>query len=726
MSVFLILINSMLFAQHPVCFMTKGEAAMVKQNLLTYPLLNTSYTEIKNEVDKWVDKDVDVPFPKDPAGGYTHDKHKANYTLMFNSGLMYELTGETKYAKLVKDMFLKYAVLNPILKVHPQATSAFPGHLFWQALNDANWLVYTGLAFDCIHDYLTPEERKTIADGAFKPEVDFFTKDMKNWFNLIHNHAVWACAGVGIVGIATDNEDYVTMALKGTEKDGKAGFLAQMNGLFSPDGYYNEGPYYTRYAILPFYVFANAINNTKPEMNIFHYRNSILQKALNGALQQTNLNGAFYSYNDALKEKTFISNEVVEALNIGWKAYGEDAGWLTVAKQQGRVTLSTGGMKIAAALQGNKNIEKYYPYKSIEFTDGANGDEGGVSILRTGKDDHLTSLIYKYSSQGMAHGHFDKLNINLYDKGNEVLQDYGAARFINIEQKWGGRYLPETKSFAQQTIAHNTITVDETSHFNAEEAIGDQYHSNKIFSSVGYKAVQVVSAMDDKAYDNVKLYRSIYMLQLPDNSNAVIVDLFKVKSEAYHQYDLPFNYLGTLMDVNTKYKSYTTSQSALGTKNGYQFLWKEAEAKAAYPLSQFTFLNNNTFYTVSSLTDDSTKLYFTRIGANDPKFNLRRDPAYIIRRTGKNKTFVNVIEGHGNFNPVTEISTESYSAVKNIEMTEADEFTTVSITINNKKLLIVECNKGLGISEKHTYKLNDNTIEFTGPYTVVYDHKKLN
>ena len=39
--------------------------------------------------------------------------------------------------------------------------------LFWQALNDANWLVYTGIAFDCIHDYLTVEERKQIADGAY-------------------------------------------------------------------------------------------------------------------------------------------------------------------------------------------------------------------------------------------------------------------------------------------------------------------------------------------------------------------------------------------------------------------------------------------------------------------------------------------------------------------------------------------------------------------------------
>ena len=715
----------MLYSQHPVCVMNKNEADAVNTGIVKYPLLTESYHEIRSSVDEWLNKDIDVPFPKDPAGGYTHDKHKSNYILMYNSGLMYQLTGDVKYAKLVKDLLIKYAALNPGLKSHPQATSAYPGHLFWQALNDANWLVYTGLAFDCINNYLTPAERKTIEDGAFKPEVDFFTHDLKSWFNLIHNHAVWACAGVGIVGIATDNKDYVDMALKGTEKDGKSGFMAQLNGLFSPDGYYNEGPYYTRYAILPFYVFANALNNTNPAMHIFQYRDRILQKALNGALQQTNLNGAFYSYNDALKEKTFVSNEVVEALDIAAKVYGVDNGLLLVAKQQARVTLNAGGLIVAEALSKDKTTDLYYPYKSIEFTDGAKGDEGGVSILRAGKNDHLSSLIYKYTSQGMAHGHFDKLNINLYDNGNEILQDYGAVRYINIEQKWGGRYLPETKAFAQQTIVHNTITVDETSHFNGSEQEGDKYHPDKLFGSIGDNPVQVVSVKDDKAYSDVSMYRTIYMLQLPDNAKPLIVDLFKVKSATNHQYDLPFNYLGTLMSVNTKYKSYTTNQTTLGTKNGYQYLWKEAEAKAAYPLSQFTFLNNSSFYSVSSLTDDSTRLFLTRTGANDPNFNLRHDPVYILRKKGDNKTFVNVIEMHGNFNSVTEMSTGSYSSVQQIDLAESTDYTEINITINHKKLQIVQCNNNNEISAKHSYRTNDKTIEFTGPYTVVYDNTMM-
>ena len=55
-------------AQHPVTFFTKGEAALVKKDLLKYPLLSRSYRDIKLEVDQWLLKDIDVPVPKDPAG----------------------------------------------------------------------------------------------------------------------------------------------------------------------------------------------------------------------------------------------------------------------------------------------------------------------------------------------------------------------------------------------------------------------------------------------------------------------------------------------------------------------------------------------------------------------------------------------------------------------------------------------------------------------------------
>lgn len=711
-------------AQHPVGFMTASEAAQVKKDINKYPLLKSSFLELKAGVDKWVGKEIDVPVPKDPAGGYSHEAHKSNYMLLFNSGMMYQLTGDIKYSRLVRDILLKYAVLNPTLKKHPQATSSSPGHLFWQALNDANWLVYAGMAYDLVHQSLSKEERKTIEDGAFKPEVEYLTKDLKNWFDLIHNHGVWACAGVGIVGIASDNKDYVDMALYGTAKDGKSGFIAQMNNLFSPDGYYTEGPYYVRYAILPFYLFANALNHARPSLKIFQQRDQILRKALLAGLQQTNIDGRFFPLNDALKEKDFTTNEMVTAVDIAWQVYGTDNGLLTVAKKQNKVIPSLGGASLAASLSG-AGIPEYYPYKSVEYQDGVNGDEGGVSFIRTGTGKNLSTLIFKYTSHGLSHGHFDKLNLNYFHQGEEILSDYGSVRFVNVEQKYGGRYLPENDAYASQTIAHNTIVVDETSHFNGKEKTAEEYHGDKLFSDLSNKKVQVVAAKDEHAYAGVQLQRTVYVLQIP-GENELIADLIHVNTSGIHNYDLPFHYNGQIINTSFKYTPFIKKQETLGKANGYQYLWKEAEASVRDTLVQFTFLNKQTYYSVSSLIQDSASIFFTRSGANDPNFNLRSEPAFIIRKRSANAAFVSVLETHGKFDPVTETSVSSYPSVKEIKLLlDNEQFTVVSLKIKGKEILIAQCNKDFALKANHQVSINGKNISWNGPYTVWYEGKIL-
>lgn len=706
--------------QHPATFITGAEAAQVKQHISRYPILLASYNDIKKDVDQWLGKKIDVPFPKDPAGGYTHDKHKYNYTLIFHSGLLYQLTGEAKYAQLVKDVLLQYAVLNPTLKNHPQATSSSPGRIFWQALNDANWLLYAGMAYDLVYNTMTPAERKTIADGAFKPEVDFFTKELPHWFNLIHNHAVWACAGVGMVGIATDNKDWVDMALYGSNKDKRSGFIALMDGLFSPDGYYAEGPYYVRYAILPYYVFATALDHARPELNIFKHRNNILQKALLAGLQQTDLNGRFYAYNDALKEKDFTSNELVTAIDKAYEMYGADAGLLVVAGRQGRVTLNKGGMAIAAALVDSFNLPKYYPYSSLQFTDGARGNEGGVSILRSGKGKDLTSLVFKYSSHGLSHGHFDKLNINLYDKENEILTDYGAVRFIGVEQKYGGRYLPETKSYAAQTIAHNTIVADEKSHYGGKESVSEKFHPQALFNKLD-GPVQVSVAKDTTAYKGIALQRAVYMLE-PLAGHRILVDLFAASSNTEHQYDLPFHYNGYLISTSAHYTASTGIQAALGKANGYQHLFNEASARVQDSLVQLTVLNNRSYYSISSYSQGPTDVIFARSGAGDPHFNLRHEPVMILRKKAASVLFANLVEIHGNFDPIGEFSTNAYASVTAVKILQHDaDYTVVSISLAGKTLLLAQANANFSIAQKHTAA----GFSWSGPFVVFYDGKQI-
>ena len=701
---------------HPFLYLNKLEASELlqatKQNQSS--VFGKSFIETKKEVDEWIGKDVDVPFPVDPAGGYTHDKHKSNYMLMFNAGVLYNITGDSKYALLVKKMLLKYAVLNPTLPKHPQATSPFAGHLFWQSLNDANWMVYTGLAYDLVYNFLTTEERKKIEVGAFKPEVDYFTVDMKDWYDRLHNHSVWACAGVGIIGLATNNKDYVDMALYGSDKKGKVGFIAQMDNLFSPDGYYTEGPYYVRYAILPYMLFANALDKANPKMKIFEHRNNILQKALITCLQQTNINGSFFPLNDALKEKDFTSNELVTAIDIAQNHYGNDNGLLTVAKKQNRVSLDKGGLLISKALQLNK-IENYFPYKTIESKDGVFGDEGGIGILRNGRNENLSSLVFKYASQGLGHGHFDRLTINLFDKGNEILQDYGSARFIGIEQKFGGRYLQENTQYAAQTIAHNTVVEDEVSHFGGDTELGQKYHAEKLFADFNNKNVQVIASVEKNAYKGTELKRTLFFLDSIDGRK-YIIDLFAVNSSTSHQYDLPFHYNGQIMSTNFKYSTPKTLET-FGKSNGYQFLWKEAVAKKIDGIAQFSFLNKDKFYTISTLTNDTTNIYLTRIGANDPNFNLRPETSIVFRKTKQSPIFLSVIEMHGFYDTRDEFSYDSYSNVKEIQLIQQDELTTsFKIILKSSIFIVAVANKNIDQNSSHELNIGNENIKWNGPY----------
>ena len=713
-------------AQHPVAFATPAEFAFIKKNISQKTLAGNSFADLKKSVDVYLIKGMDVPFPKDPAGGYTHDRHKENYAVMFNAGILFNVTGDLRYATLVKQTLQKYAKLNPVLKNHPEATSKSPGHLFWQALNDANWLVYAGMAYDLIHNSLTASERKEIEEGAFKPEVDFMTRDLESWFNLIHNHGVWACAGVGIVGIASNNEDYIQKALYGTKKDGNGGFLAQLNQLFSPDGYYTEGPYYVRYAILPYYLFANALDHAKPGLKIFEFRDQILKKALISGLQLTNTDGRFFPFNDALKEKDYTANELVSALAIARKAYGKNEGLLTVASKQNRVLVHQGGILLSEDIRLAKTIPSTYSYQSIEFTDGAEGKDGGISLLRSGNGNDLTTLGFKYASHGLSHGHYDQLGIFLYDKGNGILQDYGSVRFIGIEQKYGGRYLPENETYAAQTIAHNTIATDENSHFYGKSKDAEKYHGEKLFSSIGNKSVQVISAKQKNVYKDVELMRSLYMVTLPGYSRPVIIDLFATESAAEHQYDLPFQFSGAVINTSFKYKSFTTSLETLGSKNGYQFIWKDAEATVSDTIAQFTFLNGTSYYTISSLVQKPSKLFFTHAGANDPNFNLRREPSYIIRRSGANELFVNVIELHGKLDHVGEFSSNAYPSVERINLLRHDaDYSVAEIIIKGKKLVVAQSNKIFEKDKRHELSAVGATLKWTGPYLILFDGKQL-
>ncbi|SHF88503.1 Alginate lyase [Microbulbifer donghaiensis] len=705
---------SVFAAEHPNLVISAADIDAMQGAVEKPGRFRAAFLSTQSSVDLALQAPIAVPVPADAGGGYTHEQHKKNYQLMYNAGVLYQITENPKYAERVRDMLLAYADLYPTLPLHPKRRPGAknPGKLFWQSLNEAVWLVYTIQAYDLIRPSLTDAEAEKIERGALRPVVKFLSVESPETFNKVHNHGTWLTAGVGMAGYVLDEPEWVEQALLDLDKSGRGGFLRQLSTLFSPDGYYNEGPYYQRYALMPFVTFAKAIDNNEPERGIFEYRDSIVMKAIDTTIQLS-YNGLFFPINDAIKSKGIDTSELVLGVAT---AYGEsgNAQLLEIAAQQDRILLTGDGLKVAQDLDAGK--QQPYQFKSMAFRDGKDGNEGALVVMRQQLDGDQ-ALIFKPAAQGMGHGHFDKLSWQFYDRGAEIVTDYGAARFLNVESKNGGRYLPENETWAKQTVAHNTVVVDETSHFDNDLKSANRHHPKLQFFHADNQ-VKISAANIDSAYPGVTLTRTMALVNSPGDGSTFAIDLFDVKSEKPHQLDLPVHYNGQLVDTSFDLRGFTDSISALGKGNGYQHLWLKARSKPDSGLTQITWLNDNgRFYTQSSLVDGNTEILFTELGANDPHFNLRAEKSFIARRNKvREHTFVSVLEPHGEYNPAQEFTLEAESKVRELDHKKIGDIELVAIESNAgaTQLLAFNRNPVASASTESSFEYRGINYAFSG------------
>lgn len=731
----LFLLNLGVFAQeHPSLVLTKNAVKEIQSQLGKAPLFDASLAEVKAEVDTEITLGIVLPIPKDFSGGYTHERHKKNFLILEKAGVLYQIFGDEKYGVYVRDMLLGYAKLYPTLPLHPTNKSYAPGKLFWQALNDANWLVYVSQAYDCVYDFISVSDRAIIEKELLRPFADFISIGSPQFYDRVHNHSTWGNVAVGMLALVLKDEVLLDRALNGLKENGlppdmkdndggllkkpgqKTGFLANVDEPFSPDGYYTEGAYYQRYAMYPFLIFAEALHNNKPDLKIFEYKNGVLLKSVYALLNLTNSEGEFFPLNDAQKGMSYYSRELVSAVDIAYLYGKKDPSLLSIAIKQGRVHLGQSGMAVALGVKNN--LEKPFEKKSIDLSDGSDGKQGGIAILRNKRNDDELTLVLKYASQGLSHGHYDKLSFSYYNSNKEVIQDYGLARFVNIEQKGGGNYLKENSTWAKQTVAHNTIIQNEISHFGGNFETGSQFASEKYLYDVSNPKVQIISANENNAYPGTTFQRTMALIEEEGFEKPFLLDIIQLDSKTTNQYDLPFYYLGQMMLTNFKYET-EKSLEPLGKANGYQHLWKVASAQLATDNAKISWLNEGSFYTITSITQPNDELFFVRIGANDPNFNLRNEPGFIFRKKNVQKaTFVSVLETHGSYSPVTESAKNAYSNVENLKIIYEDA-NYIGIQIKSKSgvetvfILATENNKS---TEKHTLKINNKTYKWVGPY----------
>ena len=692
-----------------------GKSDKVELSQSSGHLYDAAFAQMKSRIDAQLDQPLIVPVPKDAGGGYTHEQHKRNAKAIFEAGLLFEASGEARYADHLIRYLDEYAGMYSDLPLHPKQKEQTPGRLFWQSLNEAWWLVHAAQGYDKIRASLDDETKTRVEDGLFHPMVEFLSVGQPQTFDKIHNHGTWATAAVGLTGYALDREDYVEKALLGLDLSGEGGFLRQLNVLFSPDGYYNEGPYYQRYALMPFVLFAQAIQENEPERDIFGQRDEILKKAIYTTIQQ-NYGGLFFPINDAIKDKDIATTELLHGVSIAYDLTG-DVSLLSIAEAQNRVVPTQAGRAVSKAINAGKS--KPFDYRSMRLADGATGKNGALDILRESNDPDGMAVVIKNTSQGLGHGHFDKMGLLVFDRGYEILRDYGASRFLNIEAKYGGHYLPENNLYAKQTIAHNALVVDQTSHFNGKTEEGNK-HAPILGPFVIGEDISATSATMDTAYPGVTLQRSVALVRHAALEAPILIDVVKAKGEGLHDYDLPYHYNGQIIETNYEIDADTTSRKPLGSDNGYQYLWQVGEAELPNAQAQTTLLLDRRFYTLTTALPLGSHLTLAELGANDPNFSLRREPA-LIYSGPRSKSFaaVTVFEPHGEYNPTDEYTLASRSQVKHVSHISGETTDYIEIELKSGESLSIGLSTNASTDAKNQIDVKGQAMSWTGPYAFI-------
>jgi hypothetical protein len=276
-----------------------------------------------------------------------------------------------------------------------------------------------------------------------------------------------------------------------------------------------------------------------------------------------------------------------------------------------------------AGFPGGRIDKKLHEYGSMSFP------HFGMTILREGKGVDGLYLAIDHRPPAVTHSHHDKLGIIFYGMGEYLGVDEGSTYNTDTTKQndlpnWNKRV-----KWSHHSLVHNAITVDETDQvFGGGKLL--YFHGEK----GGYQAV---TASTDNVYRGVTLERNIVML------GGVVVMVDRCLSDQEHTYDWTHHSFGTLTGPPE-----LKPRETLGSKHPYNLpenvSWGVAEGDA-----QFIWKRKKASLNLRMLKDESipTECATATGWANRAYKDARHEaPFALVRRKGKNVTFISVFEPH--------------------------------------------------------------------------------
>jgi hypothetical protein len=363
---------------------------------------------------------------------YDHEvyrrQHQENSAAARDLALAFRLSGDATYSAKAKRILLAYAEIYPALSIGshkdwPRPGSRSGGRVTSQTLNESDFITAMAFAYDLVRETLTPAERAFIERDLLRNGSDVIarrTRSLGNW-TARHNMAHLA------VGLVLKDQALINLAL-----NSEFGLRDQMRRSITAEGVWHEGSWgYHFYAMSA--VFLTCEMAARAGIDVPEWDR--LRLALNAPLESALPDASLPNFNDA--HFTPLTDGAL-SYEMGLRMFG-DRRYLRVVRQASR--------GIESLLWGAEHVG------AGEMPELASSvlPEIGFATLRAAGSDHTVAV--KFGPHAGGHSHFDRLNFVSFAHGRMQAIDPGTQSYS----------FPIHKTWDRQTVAHNTVVVDESS-----------------------------------------------------------------------------------------------------------------------------------------------------------------------------------------------------------------------------------------------------------------------
>lgn len=602
--------------EHPYLFFHAEDIPDLRQKISNYEFANKAFDELIAKADLAVETILDPGFQ---LPGKNDNRHDQLADQARDTALAYLLTEDPKYRNTAIKILTLYAEHYADYPLE----GTYDGRLLYQTLNESGWLIDFVWAYDMMYQELSEEQRQQIETDVLYNAVDVISRYKRG----LSNWQVWHNAAIGMVGLVTKDQALLERVLD----DPEHGFKYQIaNGIRRDGMWWEEANSYHEYTLEPFIYFAEAAYNSNLNMYALKTQEGISLKSMFDGL----LNYIFADMTRPAIGNTSVYSPLKSGFlyEIAYKQYQDPKyAWLiqqTMGKGRNKKTLDPYWAFVFAKPElPDVDCEigsEFFAPEGKNIMGSSLYNDSGMAILRNhSSEGNATNISMTWSPYGTTNGHqhSDMLSIMLYSNGETLLTEAGSLGYSN----------PNHISWAKQTLAHNTLVVDETSQYPQRNSKGLWDSDSGRPSSGVLKNIHIgpllktITAESDNVYDGVHLERSLIMV------GDYVLDWFQTSSDTKHIYDLPYHVNGYLIDSSLEFKK---REEPFRDWGGYQHI---SQAKSSFTDEQWstTWQGNK-----------GSRLNITMLGTQDTEVvhGVGLNELIMARRQGKKTDFMTVLQ----------------------------------------------------------------------------------